>query len=822
MKKLLLMVAMIAAMFQPAKAQYGLWSWSYYYQPTTWSEAKVYFQVGWGTSTINHQNILFVGGEGTIPDSNEDNTIELPFSFLHGGPYSWTLPWRNGKTKLNEVGYKGQWMDPSPEWLYMHHIIVDEGITHVGKYWFAGLEYLQEVSLARSVRSIGEGAFKSCKYFKLFECPDNIESIGDKVFEGCEELCEFNRYDLTGTYKISEKPLHIGNRTFANCGNLKNFNFTENSTIGNEAFHHTGFESINLKSGISFGTGTFSKCHSLESVIIPDNSTLGKNMFDDCSKLKSITFQGKIPEIPEATFMHCTNLTSINIPNSVTKIDKWAFGHTGLTSITIPNSVTSIEEYAFAVSDKLTSATIPNSITKIGRWAFQQTSLTSITIPGSVKNIEYAAFAFCKKLTSAKICEGVKIISDAAFQTCETLETVNLPASLDSIGDWAFGHCYNLKLIECNNEIPPATHQNAFIESGINKASICVPSGSEEAYKNAPVWKDFKNIGTYPAGIHIINGKDFTVNSGSRIKLTAALTPHNAVPTIVWTSSNKSIASVVDGIITAYNTGETIITATTINGIFKDSCKITIKLGNEEVTLGSTKHITIPNNCVLLDDMFTNNKTIETVTVGDNVTFGKNTFSGCSNLKSITFNGEISKITERMFQYCTSLSSIDIPEGVTSIGDFAFERCHSLRTINIPNSVTSINQNAFRLSGLTSVTVPGSIKDIAYSAFFWCTELASVKLCEGVETIGIEVFKGCEKLEKISFPASLKYVNAWAFTWSNNIKIIECNGTTPPILHTQSFEEVDLTNITVYVPKGSVDAYKNAPVWKDFPKIVTF
>jgi hypothetical protein len=123
-------------------------------------------------------------------------------------------------------------------------------------------------------------------------------------------------------------------------------------------------------------------------------------------------------------------------------------------------------------------------------------------------------------------------------------------------------------------------NSNAFYESDITETSVCVPYGSIDAYRNAPVWKDFKNIGTYPAGIHIINGKDFTVNSGSKIKLTAKLLPHDAVPALVWASSNSSIASVVDGTVTAHAPGEVIITATTINGIFKDSCKITVKPGN--------------------------------------------------------------------------------------------------------------------------------------------------------------------------------------------------------------------------------------------------
>ena len=73
----------------------------------------------------------------------------------------------------------------------------------------------------------------------------------------------------------------------------------------------------------------------------------------------------------------------------VRKIGEWAFqGCKSLTSVTIPNSVTRIENGAFADCSSLTSVTIPNSVTEIGHWAFEVcTGLTSITIPNRVRSI---------------------------------------------------------------------------------------------------------------------------------------------------------------------------------------------------------------------------------------------------------------------------------------------------------------------------------------------------------------------------------------------------------------------------------------------------
>jgi hypothetical protein len=546
-KKLCVLTMLCTVILAPAKA--GFWSYRYWYCPASWSEAENYFQIGWdipdeGTYT------LYVGGKGRLPDSNEENTVKIPFSDVEFD-HLWIPPWkcRTGGTtsELKFDGYTGS----SPVGMDIDYVTIEEGITHIGNWWFEGLFWLWDVSLPSTskLESIGEGAFQSCHSLPEISIPDKVKSIGG--------------------------------RAFRKCGKLKYFRVPANCTLGDLVFENSGLETVDVNNEAIFGKYAFQNCKNLKSVTFSGRiREVTEGMFQGCKSLETLRIPDglAVTSIGSHAFNGCSRLSSINIPNGVTSIGNGAFYDcSSLRTVNIPSGVTSIGDSAFNESG-LTSVIIPNSVTKIGIRAFKYSSLTSITVSGSVKDIEHATFAY-SYLISVKLCEGVKTVYTSAFQSCGNLEEVSLPASLDSVGRIAFGRCNNIKIIECNGTTPPALDPDAFLESDITETSLCVPYGSVEAYMNAPVWKDFKNIGTYPAGIHIINGEKFTVNSGSKIKLTAKLTPYNAVPAIVWTSSNTGIASVVDGTVIAHDPGEVIITATTVNGIFRDICRIQVLKG---------------------------------------------------------------------------------------------------------------------------------------------------------------------------------------------------------------------------------------------------
>ena len=130
----------------------------------------------------------------------------------------------------------------------------------------------------------------------------------------------------------------------------------------------------------------------------------------------------------------------------------------------------------------------------------------------------------------------------------------------------------------------------------------------------------------------------------------------------------------------------------------------------------------------------------------------------------------LTKIGDGAFRSCTSLTSVEIPDSVTNIGGSAFSGCSSLPSFTIPNSVTSIGDNAF---------------------------------------------SGCSSLPSIEIPSSVNVMGNFIFYYCNNLTRVTVRATTPPTLGYVAFTGT-ASNLVIYVPSGSVNAYKAATNWKNY------
>ncbi len=428
----------------------------------------------------------------------------------------------------------------------------------------------------------------------------------------------------------------------------------------------------------------------------------------------------------------CSALTSIEIPDSVTKIGDWAFWCCeGLTSVVIPDSVTKIGQGAFTGCSALTSiivdkdnrhydsreecnaiiesdtntlvagcstTVIPDSVTEIGTSAFVNCKgLTSIRIPDSVTKIGEGAFSGCSALTSIIVdkenehydsreeCNAI-IESDTNTLVAGCSTTI-IPDSVTKIGDWAFEYCSALTSIVIPNSITKVG-QGAFLGC-LGLTSIIVDKENEH-----------------------------------------------------------------------YNS--------------REECNAIIESDTNTLVAGCSTTV-IPDSVTKIgNDAFCGCENMTSIQIPDSVTeIGKRAFCKCKGLLSIIIPNSVTKIGNDAFCGCERLTSIEIPNSVTEIGNYVFCGCEKLTSIQIPDSVTEIGERAFAdCSGLTSIEIPNSVTKIGDWAFSRCKGLTSIVISDASLLAGTRVPEGVKIIKPFTATRRMLYNPATIDMPDNNGEII--------------------------------------------------
>ena len=183
--------------------------------------------------------------------------------------------------------------------------------------------------------------------------------------------------------------------------------------------------------------------------------------------------------------------------------------------------------------------------------------------------------------------------------------------------------------------------------------------------------------------------------------------------------------------------------------------------------------------------------------VGSFQTIGEHAFASCNSLTSLSLTCDVQKIGDYAFVTCNSLTSLSLTGDIQKIGDYAFYSCPSLKTVTLPKSLTSIGLLAFgSCTSLDSIEIPGTVTEIGGFAFN-NSGLTSVKIDEGVQSTGANMFSDCAKLTTVTFPESLTTIADGSFARCSNLNHVKIPASVTRIGYAAFFHCTSLSEITL-------------------------
>lgn len=704
------------------------------------------------------------------------------------------------------------------EWIDIYGVIYSSDRTELIK----GKRDLIEYEIIPECRIICDNAFQYCFNLQKINIPKGIIKIGDEAFMSCDLLQEII---------IPDSVRFIGNMAFSGCSHLQNI-------IANSP-HFKSIDGVlftaDLKTIIAFP-----KKNEIDKYKIPDSvTTIGKNAFN------------------------CCVLKSIHISNSVTTIEDLAFAWSIFQSIYADSNYYKSKNNILYSADFKTiiyhscineegltesSLEIPDDVVSIAKFAFSGSLIKRIYMPDSLITIENNAFSFCHVLETVFISDSVITIGNSAFSECIKLQFIYIPEGVTTIGDSVFSDCKSLKSIHIPESI--TCIGNDIFNSCPLLTQIHIPEGSITKFQS--LFKEDYHKFLKEDIDEEYSTAQFPSNEGSwkdeyGLLYTANKKKLISVPHFVSKYTINPECKVICDF--AFNTDENIYipdsiiligeeafggTTLFLKNIFANSPYFQ-SIDGVLFTADLKTIVKFPGSKRLIADLKTNIK-----------------FQGKEYQDEYEIPYGVTTIGKYAFNGCIGLQAIYISKTVDCIDFLGLNGCHTLKNIYANNSYfKSIDGILFSSDLMEIITFPSGkditdynildgVTSIGFHAFTFCSNLQSVYIPSSIKSIGIMAFYGCNKLQDIHidnnyfksiggvlYSADLKTIikypegktateyiivngvttiNGFAFSDCVHLKIIQIPDSAI------SIDEMAFYNTefqTIYIPKGSKEKFKN-------------
>ena len=703
------------------------------------------------------------------------------------------------------------------------NIMIPDGVKTIAPEAFLGASRLKTVSIYKSVQTIGEKAFANSSINKVmvywttpltvpantFEgvdvanatlnVPVGTESLysaanvwkdfgtveaftdeySDMIFADAkvEAIC-VSKWDTNGDGKMNGAEV----KAVTDLGNA----FTGNTEI-------TSFEELKYFTGLTeIAANAFKGCTELGKVVLPSSiKTIGESAFEGCDKMTT-ELNIALVSIGKKAFYGCNAITYFYLRNNVAFVGEGAFAHcASLTRFIVQSGNTNYKAVtdilfnadntvviAYPAGKKAGDMNANEIIKEIYPYAFSGVSkMTSFNF-NQITTIGDFAFEDCTGLKSIVIGSKVTTIGASAFKDCFNMQSIDIPANVTSIGEKAFNGMPASVRCQVAWNTPLSINDNTFsnyeeLSSGQVSGILFVQKGTRDKYIIAPGWKFFqifKEMSMADYDATIIDFADPLVE-----KLTVAN----------WDADG-------DG------------------HISYDEASVVANLGNVFTGQPITSFNELQYFTALTeigDNAFKDTQ-LAAITMPEGITrFGKSSFQGTA---LVTFNRlpNLTEIGDSAFAYNSGFQAVSISQNIQTVGTGAFKGCPNLTAITVDANnanYSSVDGVLYNKAGNVLLQFPAAktigaeyvlstdVTEIGEDAFTMSSQLVILSLHEGVTSIGANAFRACEALDSV--------IVAWH---------------TPLAVPANTFSGVNVKNVSLSVPKGTLSAYKAASVWKNF------
>ena len=693
------------------------------------------------------------------------------------------------------------------------HIVFCEGVTRLKEEAFDYCQSIESVHISASMRKFGDKAFWSCRNLKsvTFAENSNFQVLSRRTFRSCESLPHI---------ELPASLNRIATEAFYDCTSLKIITLHSEQCV---------LESTNV----------FEESDQIQFIYVPESSV---DWYKNASNWKS--FADKIRALPPSWVLPGDGWdaeTSTLYLNSNANANAYK-DNAVIQHVVVHADVTSIGNNAFENCSSLKTVVVKPMTCALGTGVFDDCSkLTAIYVPV----VAVDAYRVATNWQTYRLKIFGKIVWDMSTTNFLLQDELDHSFSQDGV-TLTINTKYSVagtmykkgNLIYDDDKDASATNDTAFTFStelgkftqialiGVSEEKRSITATGWSMHGDTAIWTN--NDGSYSVDFGT-TAKDF---SAIEFTLSGITVPNWLQPGDLWNTDTKTLY----------------VNSNPVNQAYEYRSEIL--------------HVVVAANVTALgNDAFRYCSNIQTVTFnnGSQLTdIGQRAFSHCSSLEQLTVPAGVTIIRETAFGSCTNMQSVTLATGsrLETIKGSAFANCENIKSIVLPQTMEDIEYNAFfSCSELDSVVIYAPSLTTYGEAFGsthanlriyvpytslatyksgWSTyaskiyPIAPAWLLPGDEwdydtqTLTVNsnlpenAYADNTEIHHVIIAANVTEIGEKAFQSCIAFESVTCNATTPPTLGETVFNGVNVSAIPLYVPEGSVSAYKAAEQWQDF------